>query len=154
MTDYIKILNYYEDLASNVSSPAGIIIGIIAAIIVFLILVAIICHISESEISTDFVIILSVLIFFLPIYIFFSFATGIKKNKELDKPEYLAEVKKYNINSLKNLEANINFLKEELKFSASNSDEEINKILNKFYNPENNNENKNVNDELIKKLKN
>lgn len=63
-------------------------------------------------------------------------------------------MKKYNINSLKNLEDNINFLKEELKFSASNSDEEINKILNKFYKPENKNENKNINEELIKKLKN
>lgn len=154
MTDYIKILNYYEDLASNTFSLAGIIFGIIAAIIILLILVSVIRSVSESEISTDFVVILSVLAFFLPIYIFFSFATGIKKNKELDKPEYLVEVKKYNINSLKNLEANINFLKEELKFSASNSDEEINKILNEFYKPENKSENKNGNEELIKKLKN
>ena len=152
MTDYIKILNYYEDLASNVSSPAGIIIGIIAAIIVFLILVAIIRHISESEISTDFVVILSVLIFFLPIYIFFSFATGIKSTKNLDKPEYLSEVKKYNINSLKNLKDNINLLREEMKFGTSNSDEEINKILNEFYKPENKNQNND--DKLIKKLKN
>ena len=153
MTDYIKILNYYEDLASNVSSPAGIIIGIIAAIIVFLILVAIIRHISESEISTDFVVILSVLIFFLPIYIFFSFSTGIKSTKNLDKPEYLSEVKKYNINSLKNLKDNINLLREEMKFVTSNNDEEINKVLNKFYKPENENQNNN-DDNIIKKLKN
>ena len=152
MTDYIKILNYYEDLVSNVSSPAGIIIGIIVAIIVFLILVAITRHISESEISTDFVVILSVLIFFLPIYIFFSFATGIKSTKDLDKPEYLAEVKKYNINSLKNLKDNINLLRKEMKFGTSNSDEEINKILNEFYKPENKNQNND--DKLIKKLKN
>ena len=152
MTDYIKILNYYEDLASNVSSPAGIIIGIIAAIIVFLILVSIIRHISESEISTDFVVFLSVLIFFLPIYIFFSFATGIKSTKDLDKPEYLTEVKKYNINSLKNLKDNINLLREEMKFDTSNSDEEINKVLNEFYKPENKNQNND--DKLMKKLKN
>lgn len=152
MTDYIKILNYYEDLASNVSSPAGIIIGIIAAIIGFLILVAIIRHISESEISTDFVVILSVLIFFLPIYIFFSFATGIKSTKNLDKPEYLSEVKKYNINSLKNLKDNINLLRDEMKFDTSDSDEEINKVLNQFYKLEN--KNKNNDDKLIKKLKN
>ena len=150
MTDYIKILNYYENLASNTFSLAGIIFGIIAAIIILLILVSVI----KSEISTDFVIFLSVLAFFLPIYIFFSFATGIKSTKDLDKPEYLAEVKKYNINSLKNLKDNINLLRKEMKFGTSNSDEEINKILNEFYKPENKNENKNINEELIKKLKN
>ena len=152
MTDYIKILNYYEDLASNAFSLAGIIFGIIAAIIIFLILVSVIRSISESEISTDFAIFLSVLAFFLPIYIFFSFATGIKSTKNLDKPEYLSEVKKYNINSLKNLKDNINLLREEMKFGTSNSDEEINKILNEFYKPENKNQNND--DKLIKKLKN
>ena len=148
MTDYIKILNYYEDLASDTFSLAGIIFGIIAAIIILLILVSVI----KSEISTDFVIFLSVLAFFLPIYIFFSFATGIKSTKDLDKPEYLAEVKKYNINSLKNLKDNINLLRKEMKFGTSNSDEEINKILNEFYKPENKNQNND--DKLIKKLKN
>ena len=148
MTDYIKILNYYENLASNTFSLAGIIFGIIAAIIIFLILISVI----KSEISTDFVIFLSVLAFFLPIYIFFSFATGIKSTKDLDKPEYLAEVKKYNINSLKNLKDNINLLRKEMKFGTSNSDEEINKILNEFYKPENKNQNND--DKLIKKLKN
>lgn len=152
MTDYIKILNYYEDLASNTSSLAGIIFGIIAAIIIFLILVSVIRSVSESEISTDFAIFLSVLAFFLPIYIFFSFATGIKSTKDLDKPEYLTEVKKYNINSLKNLKDNINLLREEMKFDTSNSDEEINKVLNEFYKPENKNQNND--DKLMKKLKN
>ena len=148
MTDYIKILNYYENLASNTFSLAVIIFGIIAAIIILLILISVI----KSEISTDFVIFLSVLAFFLPIYIFFSFATGIKSTKNLDKPEYLSEVKKYNINSLKNLKDNINLLREEMKFGTSNSDEEINKILNEFYKPENKNQNND--DKLIKKLKN
>jgi hypothetical protein len=152
MTDYIKILNYYEDLASNTFGLAGIIFGIIAAIIIFLILVSVIRSISESEISTDFVIFLSVLAFFLPIYVFFSFATGIKSTKNLDKPEYLSEVKKYNINSLKNLKDNINLLREEMKFGTSDSDEEINKILNEFYKPENKNQNND--DKLMKKLKN
>ena len=152
MTDYIKILNYYEDLASNAFGLAGIIFGIIAAIIIFLILVSVIRSISESEISTNFVIFLSVLAFFLPIYVFFSFATGIKSTKNLDKPEYLSEVKKYNINSLKNLKDNINLLREEMKFGTSNSDEEINKILNEFYKPENKNQNND--DKLTKKLKN
>ena len=78
----------------------------------------------------------------------------ILKDKDLDKPEYLSEIKKYNINSLKNLKSNIELLKEEMKFSTSNSNEEINKILNEFYNPENRNKNKNNNNELIKKLKN
>ena len=152
MTDYIKILNYYEDLASNTFSLAGIIFGIIAAIIILFILVSVIGSVSKSEISTDFVVFLSVLAFFLPIYVFFSFATGIKSTKDLDKPEYLAEVKKYNINSLKNLKNNINLLREEMKFGTSNSDEEINKILNEFYKPENKNQNND--DKLIKKLKN
>ena len=70
----------------------------------------------------------------------------------MDKPEYLSEVKKYNINSLKNLKDNINLLREEMKFGTSNSDEEINKILNEFYKPENKNQNND--DKLIKKLKN
>lgn len=61
-------------------------------------------------------------------------------------------MKKYNINSLKNLKDNIELLREEMKFGTSNSDEEINKILNEFYNPES--RNKNNNNELIKKLKN
>ena len=152
MTDYIKILNYYENLASNTFSLAGIIFGIIAAIIILLILVSVIGSVSKSEISTDFAIFLSVLAFFLPIYIFFYFATGIKSTKNLDKPEYLSEVKKYNINSLKNLKDNINLLREEMKFGTSNSDEEINKILNEFYKPENKNQNND--DKLIKKLKN
>ena len=70
----------------------------------------------------------------------------------MDKPEYLSEVKKYNINSLKNLKDNINLLREEMKFGTSNSDEEINKILNEFYKPENKNQNND--DKLMKKLKN
>lgn len=152
MTDYIKILNYYEDLVSNTFSLAGIIFGIIAAIIILLILVSVIGSVSKSEISSDFVLFLTVLAFFLPIYIFFSFATGIKSTKDLDKPEYLTEVKKYNINSLKNLKDNINLLREEMKFDTSNSDEEINKVLNEFYKPENKNQNND--DKLMKKLKN
>ena len=40
-----------------------------------------------------------------------------------------------------------------MKFSTSNNNEEINKILNEFYNPESGNKNKN-NNELTKKLKN
>ena len=152
MTDYIKILNYYEDLASNTFSLAGIIFGIIAAIIILLILVSVIGSVSKSEISSDFVLFLTILAFFLPIYIFISFATGIKSTKDLDKPEYLTEVKKYNINSLKNLKDNINLLREEMKFDTSNSDEEINKVLNEFYKPENKNQNND--DKLMKKLKN
>ena len=70
----------------------------------------------------------------------------------MDKPEYLSEVKKYNINSLKNLKDNINLLREEMKFGTSDSDEEINKILNEFYKSENKNQNND--DKLIKKLKN
>ena len=72
----------------------------------------------------------------------------------MDKPEYLTEVKKYNVNSLENLKDNINLLKEELKFSTSNTYDEISKILNEFYKPENSDKNKNISDELIKKLKN
>ena len=72
MTDYIKILNYYENLASNTFSLAGIIFGIIAAIIILLILVSVI----KSEISTDFVIFLSVLAFFFQYISFFLLPLG------------------------------------------------------------------------------
>ena len=89
----------------------------------------------------------------LPLFTFFAF-TGLGNKKVLDKPQYLSEVKKYNINSLENLKNNINLLKEELKFSTSNTYDEINKVLNDFYKPENSDKNKNISDELIKKLKN
>lgn len=154
MTDYIKIYNYYQRLASNSFSKESIIIGIAAAIFMLILLVIVTRLVPKDDVSDDFILVSTLLIISLAIFVFYSFATGIKSDKDLEKPEYLIEVKKYNINSLKNLEANINFLKEELKFSASNSDEEINKILNEFYNPENGNKNKNDNSELIKKLKN
>lgn len=43
MTDYIKILNYYEDLAENAFNPTGtqITIGIIGAIFVLILLLAV-----------------------------------------------------------------------------------------------------------------
>lgn len=154
MTDYIKIWNYYEELASKSFSKEGIIIGIAAAIFILILLVLVTRMIPKNDVSGDFILVLTLLIISLPIFVFYSFATGIKSDKDLEKLECLIEVKKYNINSLKNLGANINFLKKELKFSTSNNDEEINKILNEFYNPENGKENKNRNEELIKKLKN
>lgn len=154
MTDYIKIWNYYEGLASKSFSKEGIIIGIAAAIFMLILLVMVTKLIPKDDVSDEFILVSTLLIISFPFFVFYSFAKGIKSDKDLEKSEYLIEVKKYNINSLKNLGANINFLKEELKFSASNSDEEINKILNEFYNPENGNKNKNDNNELIKKLKN
>lgn len=154
MTDYIKIWNYYEGLASKSFSKEGIIIGIVVAIFILILLVMVSRLVPKDDVSEEFILVSILLMISFPIFTFFSFATGIKSDKDLEKPEYLIEVKKYNINSLKNLGANINFLKKELKFSTSNSDEEINKILNEFYNPENRNKNKNNNNELIKKLKN
>lgn len=154
MTDYIKIWNYYERLASKSFSKEGIIIGIIVAVFILFLLVMVTRLVPKDDVSDEFILVSTLLIISLPFFVFYSFATGIKSDKDLEKPEYLSEVKKYNINSLKNLEANINFLKKELKFNTSNNDEEINKILNEFYNPENGKENKNSNEELIKKLKN
>ena len=154
MTDYIKIWSYYEGLASKSFSKEGIIIGIVVAIFILILLVMVSRLVPKDDVSEEFILVSTLLMISFPIFTFFSFATGIKSDKDLEKPEYLIEVKKYNINSLKNLGANINFLKKELKFSMSNNDEEINKILNEFYNPENRNKNKNDNSELIKKLKN
>ena len=154
MTDYIKICNYYQGLTSNSFSKEGIIIGIAAAIFMLILLVMVTRLVPKDDVSDEFILVSTLLIISLPIFVFYSFATGIKSDKDLEKPEYLTEMKKYNINSLKNLEYNINFLKKELKFSTSNNDEEINKILNEFYDPESRNKNKNDNNELIKKLKN
>ena len=154
MTNYIKIWNYYEGLASKSFSKEGIIIGIAAAIFMLILLVMVTRLVPKDDVTDEFIFVSTLLIILFPIFVFYSFATGIKSDKDLEKPEYLSEVKKYNINSLKNLGTNINFLKKELKFSTSNNDEEINKILNEFYNPENENKNKNNNNELIKKLKN
>ena len=154
MVDYIKIWNYYEGLASRSFSKEGIIIGIIVAIFILFLLVMVTRLVPKDDVSDEFILVSTLLIISLPFFVFYSFATGIKSDKDLEKPEYLTEVKKYNINSLKNLGTNINFLKKELNFSTSNNDEEINKILNEFYNPKSRNKNKNDNNELIKKLKN
>lgn len=155
MTDYIKILTYYNNLAENTFNPTGtqIIIGIIGAIFVLILLLAmgsLFRAIGNKASDTD-VILYCFCLVVLPLFTFFAF-TGLENKKVLDKPEYLTEVKKYNVNSLENLKDNINLLKEELKFSTSNTYDEINKILNEFYKPEN--KNQNVSDELIKKLKN
>lgn len=157
MTDYIKILNYYNNLAENAFNPTGtqITIGIIAAIFVLILLLAVgslFRALGNKATDTD-IILYSLCLVLFPLFTFFAF-TGLGNKKVLDKPEYLSEVKKYNINSLENLKDNINLLKEELKFSTSNIYDEINKTLNEFYKPESKNENKNINDELIKKLKN
>lgn len=157
MTDYIKILTYYNNLAENAFNLTGtqITIGIIGAIFVFILLLALgslFRALGNKASDADVTFYYFSLVLF-PLFTFFAFA-GLVNKKVLDKPEYLTEVKKYNINSLENLKDNINLLKEELKFSTSNTYDKINKTLNEFYKPENKNENKNINDELIKKLKN
>lgn len=153
MIDYIKIWNYYQGLASKSFSKEGIMIGIVASIFTLILLVMVTRLVPRDDVTDEFIFVSTLLIISLPIFVLYSFATGIKSDKDLEKPEYLTEVKKYNINSLKNLKNNIELLKEEMKFSTSNNNEEINKILNEFYNPESGNKNKN-NNELIKKLKN
>lgn len=157
MIDYIKILNYYNNLAENAFNPTGtqITIGIIGAIFLLILLLAVgsLFRSLGNKASDADIILYSLCLVLFPLFTFFAF-TGLGNKKVLDKPEYLAEVKKYNINSLENLGDNIKLLKEELKFSTSNTYDEINKVLNEFYKPENKNENKNGNEELIKKLKN
>ena len=157
MIDYIKILNYYNNLAENAFNPTGtqITIGIIGAIFVLILLLAVgsLFRSLGNKASDADVIFYCFSLVLLPLFTFFAF-TGLGNKKVLDKPQYLSEVKKYNVNSLENLKDNINLLKEELKFSTSNTYDEINKVLNEFYKPENSDKNKNVNDELIKKLKN
>jgi hypothetical protein len=157
MTDYIKILTYYNNLAENAFNPTGtqITVGIIGAIFVLILLLvlgSLFRALGNKATDTDVIFYYFSLVL-LPLITFFAFA-ALGNKKVLDKPEYLSEVKKYNINSLENLKDNINLLKEELKFSTSNTYDEINKVLNEFYKPENKNENKNINEELIKKLKN
>lgn len=157
MTDYIKILIYYNNLAENAFNPTGtqITVGIIGAIFVLVLLLALgsLFRALGNKVSDADAILYSFCLVLLPLFTFFAFAELVNK-KVLDKPEYLTEVKKYNVNSLENLKNNINLLKEELKFSTSNTYEEINKVLNDFYKPQNKSENKNINEELIKKLKN
>ena len=157
MTDYIKILTYYNNLAKNTFNPTGtqITVGIIGAIFVFILLLALgsLFRSLGNKASDADVIFYCLCLVLLPFFTFFTFTVPGNK-KVLDKPEYLTEVKKYNVNSLENLKDNINLLKEELKFSTSNTYDEINKVLNDFYKSESSDKNKNVSDELIKKLKN
>ena len=158
MIDYIKILIYYNNLAENAFNPTGtqITVGIIGAIFVFILLLALgsLFRSLGNKASDADLIFYCLCLVLLPFFTFFVFTTESKNKKALDKPEYLAEAKKYNINSLENLKDNINLLKEELKFSTSNTYDEINKVLNDFYKSESSDKNKNVSDELIKKLKN
>ena len=155
MTDYIKILTYYNNLAENTFNPTGtqITVGIIGAIFVFILLLALgsLFRSLGNKASDADVIFYCLCLVLLPFFTFFTFTVPGNK-KVLDKPEYLTEVKKYNVNSLENLKDNINLLKEELKFSTSNTYDEINKVLNDFYKSESSDKNKNVSDELIKKL--
>ena len=154
MIDYIKILNYYNNLAENAFNPTGtqITVGIIGAIFVLVLLLALgsLARSLGNKVSDADVIFYSFCLVLLPLFTFFAF-TGLGSKKILDKPEYLSEVKKYNINSFKNLGENIKTVKNELGI-VENEDQEANKILNKFYKGD-----KNLNpdeERIIKKLKN
>lgn len=69
-------------------------------------------------------------------------------HSEIDTKENLAKVSKYNVKSLKNLERNIEIIKEKEPYLEEN---EINKILNEFYKPK---EQNNKYSEILKELKN
>lgn len=60
MTDYIKIWNYYEGLASKSFSKEGIIIGIAAAIFILILLVLVTRMIPKNDVSGDFILVLTV----------------------------------------------------------------------------------------------
>lgn len=66
---------------------------------------------------------------------------------EIDAKENLAKVAKYNVKSLKNLDRNIEIIKEKNPYLEES---EINKILNEFYKPKEPNA---KHSEILKELK-
>lgn len=143
MIDYIQIYEKYSKFFYSIPSKEVIIcilIGIIFSFIAMFILKGILKVLKEPH--EFFIPVLFGIIFSL-IYIFLFVPA--------DNPENLKNVKRYNINSFKNLGENIKIVKNELGI-VENEDQETNKILDKFYKGD-----KNLNpyeEKIIKKLKN
>ena len=132
MIDYIKLLN-----ENNLNFGT---IKIVLVIIFILAFIFIICYIFVvSEEIMDIIILLFVLVLLGGTYY---------ARSEIDTKENIAEVAKYNVKSLKNLERNIEIIKEKEPYLEDN---ETNKILNEFYKPKEQNA---EHSEILKELKN
>ena len=132
MIDYIKLLN-----ENNLNLG---IITIVLGIIFVLAFILVICYIfTVPEEIMDIIILLFVFVLLGG----FQYARS-----EIDAKENLAKVAKYNVKSLKNLDRNIEIIKEKNPYLEES---EINKILNEFYKPKEPNA---KHSEILKELKN
>lgn len=132
MIDYIKLLN-----ENNLNIG---IIAIVLVIIFTLLFISIICYI--------FIVQEEILEIIFCFFVFVLFAGFYYAHSEIDTKENIAKVAKYNVKSLKNLERNIEIIKEKNPYLEEN---EINKILNEFYKPKEPNA---EHSEILKELKN
>lgn len=132
MIDYIKLLN-----ENNLNLG---IITIVLVIIFVLAFILVICYIfTVPEEIMDIIILLFVFVLLGGFYY---------AHSEIDTKENLAKVAKYNVKSLKNLDRNIEIIKEKNPYIEES---EINKILNEFYKPKEPNA---EHGEILKELKN
>ena len=132
MIDYIKLLN-----ENNLNLG---IITIVLVIIFILLFISIICYI--------FIVQEEILEIIFCFFVFVLFAGFYYAHLEIDAKENLAKVAKYNVKSLKNLDRNIEIIKEKNPYLEEG---EINKILNEFYKPTEPNA---EHSEILKELKN
>lgn len=132
MIDYIKLLN-----ENNLNLG---IIAIVLVIIFTLLFISIICYI--------FIVQEEILEIIFCFFVFVLFAGFYYAHLEIDAKENLAKVAKYNVKSLKNLDRNIEIIKEKNPYLEEG---EINKILNEFYKPTEPNA---EHSEILKELKN
>lgn len=132
MIDYIKLLN-----ENNLNIG---IIKIVLVIIFILLFISIICYI--------FIVSEEILEIIFCFFVFVLFGGFYYAQLEIDTKENLAKVAKYNVKSLKNLDRNIEIIKEKNPYLEES---EINKILNEFYKPKEPNV---EHGEILKELKN
>ena len=142
MFDYIQIYEKYSELGGYAVPAKDMIISLVIGILAFAVALLILKNwIEEGGVLVLFSLLFSVTFAFVYITLFVS----------PESTENLAQVKRYNVKSVKNLGNNIATVQEELGI-VENESEETNKILNKFYK---NDKNLSPDEEkIIKKLKN
>ena len=142
MFDYIQIYENYSELGGYAVPAKDLIISFALGILIFVVALLILKNwIEEVGVLVLFSLLFSLAFALAYITLFVS----------PENTENLAQIKKYNIKSVKNLGNNIATVQEELGI-VENKSEETNKILNKFYK---NDKNLSLDEEkIVKKLKN
>ena len=142
MNDYIRIYQEYSENSIFTIPNKELVILAVAGILVFIVTILALSSIIKDKGAS---ILFSLLVETLFCLSYISFIVPVDNAKNLEN------VKKYNVNSIKELGKNIEIVQKELGI-IENKEHETNRILNKFYN-----EDKNLSlkeEKIIKKLKN